>query len=64
MAFTAITIAVLLLVYAADHIPKEQHALAYAYHHSFDLNHLPCVLIHGGHVHCILNTPPPYKSIL
>jgi hypothetical protein len=49
------TITVLVLLYAAVHIPElpaavhiPEHAVAYAYPRSFNLINLPCVLLHGG----------------
>src|SRR5215469_3926831 len=53
MLFIAILIAILVLLFAVVCLPTTQRALASVYYsHGFSLNNLPCVWIHGGHVHC------------
>jgi len=52
MAFVIITITILVLLYSAIYLPGIQRALASVSYEGFDFDNLPCVLIHGGHVHC------------
>jgi len=52
-AYIAMTIAVLVLLYPTFQLCINQYALAYVNYHGFSLEHIPCVWIHGGHVHCI-----------
>lgn len=48
MAFSTMTIAILVLPFASNAILGNQHALAYVF---YDLRH--CTWIHGGHVRCL-----------
>jgi hypothetical protein len=60
ISFIAITIAILVLLYTEVYLPETQTGLAF----SFNLNNLPCVLIHGGHVHCTEDYLPETQTEL
>jgi len=61
---TIVAMTIALLALGVAHIPGNQHALGYEYHHGFNLLNLPCIWIHGGHVHCILDTSIHHKNNL